>query len=235
MDNLAFVREAVKRVPYVLPLLSNKTRWKLHEPAAYKSAEYMTAQVRRLVTSLYSGYIGGEFIDTMANLISGQLYDAYSKAWSDYGEAGALPTFLDAAYQEDVLRQYDYVDQYYRDIVDARVDGTPIDPLLVRANMWGNRWNDSYSRASSLITQEMGGNMVWKYGDTDHCETCRALDGIVASAKEWEQAGVKPQNAPNKYLECGGWLCQCSLTPTTARRSPKAFDSILNAVAGGIL
>jgi hypothetical protein len=227
---LEIARRAADELPGVKAYLSPAARYALHTPAAYKSQEYMLDQIEGLVTSLYNNQIGGEFIDVMANVISGQLFDAYSKAWFDYGETGALPEYLNDAYQASVLNQYSFVDQYFRDIIDARIDGTPLSPLLSRAGMWANRWNESYNDAAALITAENGGNMVWEYGEAEHCETCRALNGIVASANEWGIAGVKPQNAPNPLIDCGGWQCKCSLTPTDKRRSPKALDTILNIV-----
>ncbi len=227
---LGFIREAVKATPQVYPLLSDKARFMLHTPFSYKSQEYFITQIKGLVKSLYNGFVGGEFIDIMANLISGQLNDAITKAWNDYGETSPLPAYLETYYQDAVSKQYGFVDQYYRDIVDARVDGTPIDPLISRADLWGNRWNESYNEANNIITQKNGGNLIWQYGETEHCDTCQALNGIVASAKEWQTAGVKPQNAPNKMIDCGGWRCQCELSPTTSRRSPKALDSIMNII-----
>jgi hypothetical protein len=230
------IREAVKLVPEVLPLLSDKTLFMLRmEKGEYKTQEYFVQQIRRLVSSLYNKQIGGEFIDLMANLISGQLYDAYTRAWNDEEYSGGFPDYLYNAWQDDVLKQYDFVDQYYRDIVDAQIDGTSIDPLLYRADLWANRWSESYNNAIALITQDNGGNLIWQYGEAEHCDTCRSLNGIVASAKEWTTAGVKPQNAPNNLIDCGGWQCKCSLSPTSSRRSPKALDSIMNIIGARTL
>ena len=202
----------------------------------YKTYDYFLAQIRGLVRGVYSGTIGGQFIDTMANLISGQLTQAYQQAFEDEGYTDFfLPEYLQTSLTEAIAYQYTFVDQYYRDIVDARIDATSIDPLLQRAAMWANRWNEGYNEAVKLITAENGGKMIWQYGEAEHCDTCRALNGIVASAKEWEAAGVKPQNAPNPLIDCGGWQCKCSLTPTTRRRSPKALDTILNIIAGRTL
>jgi hypothetical protein len=202
----------------------------------YKTYDYFLAQIRGLVKGVYAGFIGGEFIDTMANLISGQLTQAYQQAFEDEGYTDFfIPDYLQTSLTEAIAYQYNFVDQYYRDIVDARLDNTSIDPLLQRAAMWANRWNEGYNEAVKLITAENGGNMIWEYGEAEHCDTCRALNGIVASAKEWETAGVKPQNAPNPLIDCGGWQCKCSLITTTRRRSPKALDTILNIIAGRTL
>lgn len=219
--------QAVNLVPDVLPYLSNKARWAMYKPAEYKTFDYMLSVITGLVRGVYSGLVGGQFIDSMANLISGQLTQAYRQAYEDEGYTDfILPAYLSSSLETMILNQYGFVDQYYRDIVDARVDGTPIDPLLQRATLWATRWNEAYNEAIRLIAKENGGNLVWVYGDTDHCTTCLSLNGIVASAKDWDMLGVKPQNAPNNNLECGGWRCQCSLQPTDKRRSANAYGRI---------
>jgi hypothetical protein len=223
MKLLDIARAAVKAVPQVIPYLNT----------AYKTQEYFLARIEGLVSGLYSGNVGGEFIDVFANLISGQLLDAYERAYADEGYTDALPEYLQTSYQATVSNQYGFVDQFYRDTIDARIDKTGIDPLLSRAQLWAQRWTESYNEAVRLITLDGGGNLVWVEGDTmNKCSTCLALDGIVASAKEWDQLGVKPQNAPNHKLECLGWKCECSLQSTDKRRSRDAYGRIEAALMG---
>ena len=87
-----------------------------------------------------------------------------------------------------------------------------------RADMWAARWNDVYNQ-SVLETSRPGDRLEWVYGDTDHCDTCAALNGVVATAQEWEDSGYHPQQPPNESLDCGGWRCQCYLQPTDKRRT----------------
>ena len=230
-DLIKIAREAVRLAPQVRPHLSTKARWMLYEPAEYKTTDYMLNVIEGLVNGVYNNLVGGDFIDAMANLISGQLTQAFQQAFEDEGYTDfVLPDYLSSALERMILSQYDFVDQFYRDIVDARIDGTSISPLLARARLWANQWQAAYNEAIRLMTLEGGGNLMWVYGEAEHCETCNSLNGIVASAKEWDELGVQPQNAPNNMIACGGWNCQCSLTPTDKRRSPKAYDTILNAV-----
>jgi len=229
---LSTIKTLVKRFPAVVPHLSGRARWLAHSRGEYKTYDYFLRQLEGLVRGVYAGNIGGAFIDTMANLISGQLNQAFSQAWKDEGTGGAFPEYLQSAAEALILTQYEHVDQYYRDIVDARIDKLPIDSLLARAALWAQRWTEAYNQAVALITAEMGGNMVWTLGATEeHCETCAGLNGIVARASEWDELGIHPQGAPNDALECGGWRCDCSLTPTDKRRSPKAYESIMNTVS----
>lgn len=194
-----------------------------------KSLEFFKRTIVRLVKSVYAGNIGGEFVETMTNLIKGQMRRAYQEAWKDDGNAEPMPAYLTEAAEALASEQAGFVPQYYRDIVDARTDGTPIDLLLSRADLWANRYNQAKSEAAQLIAEQSGGKLVWKLGATEeHCETCAALNGIVAYASEWSMSGLRPQSAPNKLLQCGGWRCDCSLSPTDKRRSPKALDTLMN-------
>ena len=222
MNNLLRVAmQAVRAVPEVVQYLSADTK------DALKSYDYFLSNIEGLVRGLYSGNVGGEFIDTFANLISGQLLDAYEKAWFDEGFTEALPDYLQESYQATVSNQYGFVDQFYRDIVDAQIDKTSIEPLMVRAQLWAQRWKESYNEAVRLIAVKNGSRLIWVEGDTmDKCAVCLALDGIVAFASEWDILGVKPQNAPNDKLTCGGWKCECKLTETEKRRSPNAYGRI---------
>jgi hypothetical protein len=238
MTNLlpSTVRAIVARFPQVLPHLSGKARWIAAKPAEYKTVDYFLQQVERMVTHVYNNQLGGEFIDLMANLISGQLTQAFRQAWADEGFDGDLPPYLSGALEEMILNQYTHVDQFFRDIIDARLEGTSIQPLLVRASMWANQYNAAYQQALELVRMENGGNLVWRKGKTENgCSTCDALNGIVMSAREWQELNVHPRGYPNPVLECQGGgpanNCDCSLEPTEKRRSPKAYESILNIVS----
>jgi len=227
------LRQAVKLVPEVRPLLSDKARFYMYQTGAYKTYEYMLKQIEGLVRGVYNGNVGGQFIDSMANLISGQLTQAYEQAWKDEGDGGEFPEYLNAPLENEILNQYDYVDGFYRAIVDARVDKTPIDPLLVRAGLWANAYNTAYENATSIITAENGGKEEWVLGATEaHCPECNALNGIVALASEWNALGVRPKNAPNNKISCGGWNCDCERRPTDKRRTPNAYGRIEEIMLG---
>jgi hypothetical protein len=147
----------------------------------------------------------------------------------------AMPDYLQQAYQEDVVNQQDFVQQFYNDIIDARVDNTPIDPLMARAELWANQWDAAFNKAELLINTHEGGVLEWHKGNTENgCDTCANLDGIRARASTWEELGVHPQGYPNDKLQCGGGgpgnFCDCTLEPTDQRQSPNAYDTIMNAV-----
>jgi hypothetical protein len=221
--------DAIERVPAVKAHLDRETLMAIYSTPEYKTLEYFRSNIVRLVKSLYNGYIGGEFKGLMKSLINGQLIDAHVKAWQDEGGDGDVPTYLRDHAEKMISDQQDFVEAYYKDIVNAKVDKTPIDPLLSRADLWATRYTEAYNDSVKLITEETGGRLVWQLGATEeHCATCAQLNGIVATAKEWITSGIKPQGAPNDLLECGGWKCDCSLTVTKKRRSPRALDTLIN-------
>jgi hypothetical protein len=55
------------------------------------------------------------------------------------------------------------------------------------------------------------------------------------SAREWQELDVHPRGYPNPGLECQGGgpanHCDCTLEPTDGRRSPKAYNTVLNIVS----
>lgn len=216
----------IEKYPAVIPHLGAEI---------LKTYGFYLATLQRLVRSVYRGNLGGEFIDIMANLVQGQINQAYTQAWKDEGTGADMPEYLIEAANAFILLQYAHVDRYYRDIVDARVDKTPIDPLLARAEMWAGQWDTAYRDAVLLIRTETGGNLMWRKGETEQgCETCDKLNGLVMSAKDWEELHLHPRGYPNPQLACQGGgpanNCDCDLVPTEKRRSPNARTTAMNIV-----
>ena len=228
------IRALAKRYPAIIPNLRGRARWIVYTRAGtvdtdIQTVEFYARTMKGLIRSVYNNMMGGEFIDIMANLVQGQLTQAFQYALDETG-ADWFPE-LRAELERMILSEYGFVDGLFRDIIDARLAGQSIEPLLVRADLWANRWNDAYNIAKLMIQSLFGERLMWVYGAAEHCDTCRSLNGIVAFAREWEALNVRPQNPPNPLLECQGWRCKCSLQPTNQRRSPKAFDTILNIVS----
>lgn len=237
IDISAVIRLTVQAVPDVRPFLKGRSLgFVFNIDTAYKTQEFFTGTIEHLVKQVYNGHMQSEFIDLMANLIKGQLTDAYVKAWEDDNNVLPLPEYLASSLNYDILHQYDFIDGYYKDIVNARELQNPIAPLISRASLWGNRWKESFNRAVSIIAENEGEKLQWVEGDTEEkCRICVELDGIVAYASEWNKLKVHPQDAPNPALKkdnggCGGWKCGCELKVVNRRRSPKAYDKISKIV-----
>lgn len=205
-----------------------------------KSFEFFLKTLRSSVRKVYNGDMGGEFIDILADLLQGQL----TRAWDEgLKEAGYEPDEAsDAERDRLILREYDFVDGFYRAIIDARVDQTPLDPLLARAEIWANRYDDVRNQAIIWATPEQDDEgspqmMVWHYNpEKEHCDQCASLNGIIASLSEWRVSGYHPYadwdgNLPNEYLGCGGWRCGCELLPTGEPRNVPDNISLIDYIA----
>ena len=237
------IRAAIKAVPGVRAHLSGYARWIAATGQAageYKTYEFYLRNIERLVNSVYRGDIAGEFIDIMANLVQGQM----TRAWAEgLKEAGYTPDAAsDAELERIILAEWTHVDQFYRDIVDARIDETPIDPLLVRAEIWADRYNDVTNRAILFATPPTTPEgeptmLVWRYNpEKEHCDQCASLDGIIAGYDEWRASGYHPYqdwdgNLPNEYLGCGGWRCGCELLPTDEPRNVPDGETLTDWIA----
>jgi hypothetical protein len=211
-----------------------------------KTQEMFDRQLRSNSIQLFKGEIGlTDWLEGFAGAIDTQL----TKAWNEGAdEVGVLPedmtpedlAILDGIINEEYNFMYSLGDEI--ELLSRETRELPIDEALdkfrsefnSRLDIWGNRYADVVNQAKL----HFGGKtkLVWKMGATEkHCETCAQLDGIVAYAEEWEQAGIQPQSPPNSVLECGGWNCDCSLETTDARRSYDAFNKLLDIAAAGNL
>jgi hypothetical protein len=198
---------------------------------AIKSLPFFTKTIQRLVRTLYDGFIGGEFVDILKNLVSGQMRKAYAEAWKEDGTGGPMPEYLTKAAADLASEQAQYVDGFYKAIVDARTEKTSIEPLKVRGDLWANRFNQAKNDAEAMIAEQNGGKLKWELGATEeHCATCAELNGKVAYAVEWNLLGLHPQGAKNDLLECGGWQCDCSLIPTDERKTTRSL-TVLQGIA----
>lgn len=193
---------------------------------ALKTEAYYQRSLDRAVRDFYAGEIDeGEFIDEMIRLIEGQ----FGRAWNEGSRAvGVDPKDHteedDSLLQEKVDAELDHVLDFASAIDNAAANGEPVGPLRDRVSLWTNRYNEIMNDAKLHFGGSI--NLAWRLGETeDHCSTCYTLDGIVASAEEWEASGLHPQGAPNERLECGGWRCDCRLEPT---KEPKTEGGIPN-------
>jgi len=247
---LMSLRASIKAAPAVVPHLQGRARWfglyLTRAPMEMKTYDYYLRNLERLIKAVYRNDIGGEFIDIMANLVQGQITRAYGEAWKDSGNEGAIPDYLQESLDNVILAEYDHVDQLYKDIVDARLTESPIEPLLARAELWANRYNDAYNmalieiRANDEETTGKAQNLAWGLGNTEeHCDICSILDGVIASASVWKEAGIFPQSGENGVLPnpalvsheegqegCGGWHCDCKLSDTDEKATVETAQEL---------
>jgi hypothetical protein len=151
-------------------------------------------------------------------------------------ETDMMPEW-EAQLQDIMLSELDYVGPLAQDILAAMHAGDPVEPFHSRVELWTSRYNEVVNTAIQVCSG-VGQKLQWHLGATEqHCDICARLDGIVAFASEWDELGVYPQRPPNPALSkvnggCEGWRCDCSCTPTDQRRSPNAYNTIMDAVSG---
>lgn len=205
-----------------LKFVLSKVAGFLKSAEAYRT--YFTNDVHALYTRAMSRR---EFIRDMALIIDTQLRTAW-KEGAD--ESMVLPEDFtpedDAIIQGIIDNEINYLDGLADDIQNAAGDKLGWETFQPRIDIWVNRYNDTANRAKV----HFGGKIKyrWDLGQTEeHCETCQALNGLVAFSDEWETAGLHPQSPPNDLLECGGWKCDCTLNSTTERRTSGVLDKLL--------
>ncbi len=198
-----------------------------------KTLAFYQRGIDKLTRELYRGDIDKtEFENGMVDLIDQQLDKAW-RAGMDNNELDPskdmTPEF-EAELERIKLNEVDYVTEFGQAIIDAAKADTEnetpkesLPGLYSRAEIWATRYTDVVNQAQ-LFTADKNDRMKWVYGDTEHCDTCMALNGVVATAEEWQESGFTPQAPPNDQLDCGGWQCKCSFEPTGEKVSPNRFD-----------
>ena len=170
------------------------------------------------------------FLDSMANEIENQ----FTRAWNEGArEMGVEPGDMsedDLLILEDlIVTEQNFLDGIAGDIEEYIAEGGHTDAefngrFRARAGLWANGYNSMVTQAKLHFGDR--DKLEWQLGATEeHCATCSQLNGIVAWAREWSEAGVKPQG---NMLACGGWRCDCALVPTTKRRTNDALGTILD-------
>jgi len=182
--------------------------------ANLKTEAHYDRVLRRAVRDLYTSKIDeSEFIDIQIRLVEEQFGRAWREGARDVDFNPENMTDDDmTVLAERVETEKDRILDYAQSVLDAREAGNPVDPLVVRADMWAAR----YPEVRDAARAHFGGRMHlrWQYGPTEHCDDCLRLNGTVAEAREWEQArqrGIYPRSAE---LACHGFNCACELIPT---------------------
>lgn len=156
-----------------------------------------------------------------------QAYDALdvairvgiTKAWYEgLKEAGFTPVEMSEpeknALKLMIINEQTHMDTFITHMLDhTKASGASWASCDYKVALWANRANDARNKALSMAQSDP--KLMWELGRTEkHCSTCSKLDKKVKRASYWNQLGLRPQNAPNPLLECGGWHCDCKLTPT---------------------
>jgi hypothetical protein len=172
----------------------------------------------------------GAFMATFSRSIDQQLTEAWNKGAKDVNVDPDEMTNEDLnVLRTVILNEINYARGIADEIQVDRVNKLPSAQFEAkygtRCDVWANRYNDVRNQARMLFGSKL--KFEWVVGPTEEsCSTCQALNGIVAYGYEWERSGLRPQNPPNKRLECEGWHCQCEQRPTSKPRTPRAAEKL---------
>jgi hypothetical protein len=185
-----------------------------------------TRQIRANVYGLWSGELQVfDFVDSM--LLGIERY--YRRAWIEGAKVcGIKEDELTAeeikALYTEINNELPYLIRFAQDIQNnSKANKQKFTPLMKRATLWVNRYNSVKNHARLMACKNK--KLKWVLNPLkESCKTCAKLDGKVKRQATWEQMGLRPQNAPNPLLECGGWKCGCTFVvtdePLTKGRMP---------------
>lgn len=197
----------------------------LQRAAALKTALIASktyTSYRRAIKELVRGYWSGEiatydFLDSMETQISKQFDAAWTEGARTVGvEPDERTDEEQAELDGAIANEISYLGGFADAIADnSRANGGALQPLLDRADLWGNAYASIVTLAQTLSGADL--KMKWFYGDTiDHCPDCSQYAGKIFRKSEWNDVGARPQS---KELACGGWKCDCYFEATNERKT----------------
>jgi len=208
-----------------------------------KTLEMFDRQLWSYSLEFFRGEISdGEFEQSFIAAIENQLTRAWNEGADEVGVSIEDMTEEDLGILQGLITdEIGYLTGLGVDIIDAKDatagmdDKEALDAFRTsfrsRIDIWASKYDEMVNRGKI----HFGGKarLKWTTGPTEKsCKSCSYLDGLVAFAYEWEQAGVYPGASGSEVLECGGFRCLCKCEPTTERRSPNAIQRLENMPRG---
>lgn len=172
--------------------------------------------IRAVVRGLWKGFIDrDQFFDGMMRAIQRGFNQAAQEGAKQFGVTPSEFTPEERLALEAVINtQLQFIAPFGQFVEEnSQVNGGKLGRSFARAQMWINQYNSVKNQAAVSAAGDR--KMIWLLGATEeHCTSCLKLHKKVKRASFWQKQGVRPQNAPNESLECGGWKCDCDLVPT---------------------
>ncbi len=174
-----------------------------------QGASSYSSEIRNITRSLWNGAMSYEqaFDLMMFNIRAG-----LTSAWhSGMKEVGLQPSDMtpeeQLQLQQVIFSEFSHIDGFLTAIeTQSKADGGKLGPLLNRAQLWINRYQDVQNQAKQMAQNDP--ILQWVYGDTEHCGDCLKLNDKKKRASTWRRYGIRPQSPD---LECHGYNCQCQL------------------------
>lgn len=175
--------------------------------------------LRRAVRDLWAGKIVlGLFGERMTATLEQHLANAWETGLNSCGvDISEMTPEEQGEMEKLIIEQAGYVGGFADSIIEnSRAAGGKLTPHINRALLWQNQYNAVYARAQAMACGDQ--KLRWDLGATEeHCRDCLRYAGRVYRASIWDKYAALPQS---HALECGGWLCDCSLNPTDEPAMP---------------
>jgi hypothetical protein len=169
--------------------------------------------LRDNVRGLWSGSIDYmQFTRAMISTIDRRLRQAWLEGAQACGiSENELTPEEQIAMHQAITNEFNFIEGFANDIeMGSKARGGKLKPLLIRVEMWANRYRDITNRAKTMACKDQ--KLVWVLNPAkENCSSCIKLNGKVKRSSQWERAGIRPQHPD---LECGGWRCGCDLIVT---------------------
>jgi len=155
-----------------------------------------------------------DFRRQMKGQIRDYAREGFRVAWEEGGGdvAEAKPDEL-GKIQDWAKEQQSHVNDFADWLTDKESD---LDAVPDRVALWAAAYESFLNDIKTLAMGDPIGE--WRYGDTEHCETCLELNGQKHRVSWFTERGYYPRK-PGAELDCGGYRCQCEiLNPKTGER-----------------
>ncbi len=172
--------------------------------------------LREAVRGLWSGVLDrSQFVGAMSAAIHRRIPQAW---YEGAAECGIKPDELSGAERTELNRAIAYEMQWVSGLADAveegsREKGGKLAPFYNRLKIWVGRYRGVVDKAKTMACGDR--KMMWRLGHREnHCRSCRRLNRKVKRASYWHDKGILPRVHGAAYLECNGFLCDCTLELT---------------------
>ena len=180
---------------------------------AEQGASTYRAEMRSMTRALWTGAMSWEqaFELGMFNIRVG-LTNAWHRGMESVGLRPVDISPEERVRLQQIITQETNQLAPFLDTIEAnsKANGGKLGPLMSRAKMWANRFNDAENQARQMAQNDP--ILEWILGPTEeHCGSCSKYAGKKKRASAWARAGIRPQS---RELECKGFNCLCFFQPS---------------------
>jgi len=177
------------------------------------SIDAYRASLRSAIRGLWSNKLSqSSFKEAMQSAINRGLTQAWLIGGKDCSTSiNDLTTEERAKLALFIVEQVSFVQRFSDEIVlNDKDHGGALQPLIARADMWANKWNEVRQTAEAMCAGNK--KKVWILGATElHCFSCNGLKGRIYRLNTWMANNALP---PTHATACRGFRCRCFLQDT---------------------